>query len=376
MPHDKIKAATRQRMAETGEPYAAARRAVLAGHLASAGQAPAGQGPPREGGYALAMSGEIHHWLAELGRSDPPAALRVAGALVTLMEKGPGLSEPLVTSTAGNWPWALVQALDRSYQERLDRVAALRRGEADAATLIGDLRGQIAALQATQAGLEDQHRRALEAGRSPETAGPASHLAAVQQQLAAAEQMLARMIDARRQLHQATQRLQARADAQRTRKESLKASYTAASGSLRVHETLAALGLADDGTGQDHDGTGQAASTPQARLAGLIAQMERELGQHGSPGTLMDLHPGAPWRSDISILFAVEPPGTALLIAVLQGLDVVADQLPEALLASADRLRQVRAGQAPDAAAHSYPDTQSFLGDFHPGGPAADSSPP
>lgn len=32
MPHDKIKSAARARMAQTGEPYAAARRAVLGQH--------------------------------------------------------------------------------------------------------------------------------------------------------------------------------------------------------------------------------------------------------------------------------------------------------------------------------------------------------
>ena len=38
MSHDKIKAAARQRMAETGEPYSAARRAVLREHEAAGGQ--------------------------------------------------------------------------------------------------------------------------------------------------------------------------------------------------------------------------------------------------------------------------------------------------------------------------------------------------
>ena len=32
MPHDKVKAAARQRMAETGEPYAVARRKVVEEH--------------------------------------------------------------------------------------------------------------------------------------------------------------------------------------------------------------------------------------------------------------------------------------------------------------------------------------------------------
>ncbi len=80
----------------------------------------------------------------------------------------------------------------------------------------------------------------------------------------------------------------------------------------------------------------------------------------------MDLRPGAPWHGDIRILFAVEPPGAALLIAVLEGLEAVEDQYPEAVMASAALLRQVRAGQAPEAA-HAYDDLRSFLEEFYPG---------
>jgi hypothetical protein len=40
MSHDKISAAARKRMAQTGEPYAAARRAVLKEHQAAGGQIP------------------------------------------------------------------------------------------------------------------------------------------------------------------------------------------------------------------------------------------------------------------------------------------------------------------------------------------------
>ena len=90
MPHDKIKAAARRRIAETGEPYTAARRAAVSER----------QGP----GYALAMSGEIHDWLTELRASDPPTALRVMQALVTLMEKGASLGDPLVAAARDSWP--------------------------------------------------------------------------------------------------------------------------------------------------------------------------------------------------------------------------------------------------------------------------------
>jgi hypothetical protein len=150
MSHDKIRAAARKRMAETGEPYTAARSVVLSEH-----QGTGAGSPPRGAGYALRMSGEIHDWLTDLRGSDQSAALRVVRALVTLMSEGASLGDPLVVSTADSWPWALAEALDRSYQERLDRLTALRRGEADAATLVRDIQDQIADLEAALATLEN-----------------------------------------------------------------------------------------------------------------------------------------------------------------------------------------------------------------------------
>jgi Helix-turn-helix domain len=81
----------------------------------------------------------------------------------------------------------------------------------------------------------------------------------------------------------------------------------------------------------------------------------------------MELRPGAPGHSDIRILFAVEPPGTALLIAVLEGRDAVEKRRGEAVELSAEALRRVRAGQAPEAAAQAFDDVPSFLDEFFPG---------
>ena len=362
MPHDKISAAARKRMAETGEPYAAARRAVMTEHRAK------GQNPSSSTGYTLTMSAEIHGWLADLRGSDPQAAMRVAQALIMLMEKGASLADPLVASTADSWPAALIQALDRAYAERLERLTAMRGNQADAAILIKDIQDQVAALETAQAKLEDLHRRALDAGKPQEATDAADKLAALHQQIAQARRLLPGVIAASQRLSQATQRLQARAEAWRARKETLKASYTAASGSLRVGEAIAALNLAGDDGDPQHDESGEAISTAaDARLAELTTQIERELGQGAWPEGLMELRPGAPARSDTRILFAIEPPGTALLIAVLEGPEVVEDQFPEAVIASADMLRRVRAGQAPEAAAHAYADTRSWLHEFYPG---------
>jgi hypothetical protein len=358
MPHDKIRAAARKRMAQTGEPYTAARRAVVSEH-----QAAGADSPPLGAGYVLRMPGEIHDWLTGLRGSDQSAALRVVRTLATLMTEGASRGDPLVVSTADSWPWALGEALDRSYQQSLDRLTALHRGEADATTLVRDIQDQLAELEATQAKLEELHRQALDAGKPQQAAG---QLAAVQQHATEARRLLPRMTEARNRLREQTQQLQTRTDALRVRKETLKASYAAVRGALQARQAMAALDLADDDADRQPEDI-EAISAEEARLADITAQMERELGQEAWPEGLMELWPGAPWHEDIRILFAVEPPGTALLIAVLEGPEAVHDQYPEAVMASADMLRRVRAGQAPEAATHAYDDIRSFMEEFYPG---------
>jgi len=370
MPHDKIRAAARKRMAQTGEPYTAARRAVVSEHQ-GAGD------PPPGAGYALRMSDEIHDWLTDLRSTDQTAALRVAKALATLMREGASLGDPVVLSAADSWPWALTEALDRSYQQSLDQLTALRRGEADAATLVKDIQDQLADLEAAQATREELHRRALEAGRPQEAEHAAGQLDAVQQQAAEARRLLPRMIEAGNRLREQTLRLQARVEATRTRKEALKAGYAAALGNLKARKAMAALSMADDDGDRQSEVNAEAASAAEARLAEVTTQMEQELGQEPRPDGLMELWPGAPWHEDIRILFAVEPPAVALLIAVLEGPEAVMQQYPEAVMASADMLRRVRAAQAPEATAHAYDDPRSFLEEFYPGtayDPGVDSS--
>src|SRR6202011_5342708 len=84
------------------------------------------------------------------------------------------------------------------------------------------------------------------------------------------------------------------------------------------------------------------------------------------PG-LMELRPGAPGDSERRVLFAFQPPGTALLIAVLEGSDAVRGQHREAVLLSSEVLRRAQAGQAPEAAERAFDDTSAFLDEFFPG---------
>jgi hypothetical protein len=370
MSHDKTRAAARQRRTQTGEPYTAARRAAVSEHQAAGQDPPGSQGPPASTGYLLAVPGEIGDWLADLRTSDPSAAAQVGNALATLMEEGASLGEPMVASTADSWPWALLEALDQSYAERLERLTMLRRGEAEATDLIRDLLRLLAELGSTKAKLAGLRRKAATADRQPEAAQAAGQLAAAEQQEAQVRRLLTAMNETRERLGEQSRRLQARVEAFRVRKEVRKASYVAASGSLRVGEAMAAARLAGDAVGQPPADDAEAIGAARARLADLIAELEREVGQQAWPAGLMALRPGGSLDSGFCLLFAAEPGGTALLLAVLEGAEAVHERYPEALLAAADLLRQVRAGQAPDAAAYVYADSRSFLAEFYPRGGA------
>lgn len=313
------------------------------------------------------MSGEIRDWLADLRDSNPRAATRVTHTVAALMGEGASLGDPLVLSTAGAWPGALADALHRSYPEELERMTTVRQAVAAAATLVKDIQDRAAELGTAMPGLQDRHRQAVEVNRPHEAAQAASDLAAAQREAAELQRLLPAVTDARDRLAAISQRTQARVDALRTRKEVLKATYTAAQGTIRVHQAIAAAGPAgDDHAGQPQD-AGDAIIAAHAELADVTARMERELGTEGWPEGLTELRPGAPVHSDIRILFAIEPPATTVLIAVLDGPDVAEEQFPEALMASADMLRRMRAGQAPEAVIHGYDSPQAFLEEFAPG---------
>jgi phage shock protein A/DNA-binding XRE family transcriptional regulator len=307
-------------------------------------------------GYRLRMSGEIHDWLADLHDSDPAAAMLTGQALAALISEGASLGPPLVLPAAVTWPEDLAVALDVSYQDRLERLQLMRRRAAEAAWLVRDMKDQIDVLESAQARLDDRRRHALEAGREEEAAKAAGRLAAVQQEAAQARQLLPWITETETWLDMRLRRLQARIDAFRTKKELLKARYTAARAELQVNEEVA-----------DPDAAGpKATAEAAARLRDITAEIERELGRQPLLEGLLELRPGAP-DGEIRLIFAVEPPGTALLIAVLEGREAARDQYRDAVTLSADMLLEARAGQAPEASVHGYDDTPSFVEEFFPG---------
>jgi hypothetical protein len=282
-------------------------------------------------GYRLEMSEEIYDWLAVLRDSDPPAAVLAARALAALADGGDRLGPPLVTAVAAVRPRPdeLSAALDQHYQDQLESLTLMRRRVAQAATLRKDIERQLT---------------------EPEPQDPAGLQERFAEAMAAEERLIAE-----------SQREQSQLDAFRTRKEVLKATYTAAEAEHLIEQ---AQGVGDDAVLPD-DAAGAA-----ARLDEIIGQIEQELDLEAPAEGLMELRPGAPADDGIRILFAVEPPGTALLIAVLEGADAVQDHYREAVLLASEVLQEAQAGpldQAAEAAAHTFGDAQSFLEEFFPG---------
>ena len=279
-------------------------------------------------GYQLKMSAEIYDWLSELRDSDPPAAILAAKALTALADGGDRLGPPLVTAVAPRLsPDKLESTLDQHYQDQLESLSLMRRRVAQAATLRKDLERQLTELE------------------------PPSDPAGLQERFAAA-------MAAEERLTVESQREQMRVDAFRTKKEVLKAVYTAAEAE---HLIVQAQGVGDDAVLPD-DAAGAA-----ARLDEIIGQIEQELGPEAPAEDLMELRPGAPADSGIRILFAVEPPGTALLIAVLEGDDAVRDHYRDAVFLASEVLQEARAYRAREEAAHAFGDARSFLEEFFPG---------
>jgi len=290
-------------------------------------------------GYVLSMSGEIREWLASLNASDPHEAMVVGQALVALADAGPDLGPPIVV-TLDRKPHATepAEALDYSYQKRLERQQAIRWALADATDLGAQIRGQIAELEESQSMADAEELRRLLPG------------------LDRAEQRLTA----------ASQQMQADLDAFRVRKETMKAKHTAAVAEKTIAEYFAhaAARYGDEELARDTSTIAEAAE----RIKNVAAEIERELGRQASARGLLELRPGPPGApaEDISIIFAVEPPGTALLISVIESGPADRGQRDEAVALSAEVLRQVRAGQDPEAAAVTFTGAQSFLDEFFP----------
>lgn len=136
------------------------------------------------------------------------------------------------------------ETLDYSYSKQLEMLQRVRRGVVDVASSRKRLELQQQQLM-TQAGkCEEQARQALSLGREDLAREALTRRSAIQAQAMELDGQHGDLAAQEEKLTLAAQRLQAQVDAFRTRKETIKASYTAAEAQTRINEAV--TGLSDE----------------------------------------------------------------------------------------------------------------------------------
>jgi phage shock protein A len=133
------------------------------------------------------------------------------------------------------------ETLDYSYQRQLEMLTQVRRGVADVATSRKRVELQMNTLRQQQVKLEGQAKQALGSGREDLAREALGRKAAVQGQLDDLESQYHNLQADEEKLTMASQRLQAKVDAFRTQKETIKATYTAAEAQSRIGEAISGI---------------------------------------------------------------------------------------------------------------------------------------
>jgi phage shock protein A len=133
------------------------------------------------------------------------------------------------------------ETLDYSYQTQLELLQKVRRGVADVATSRKRVELQINQLQLSSDKLDRQARDALAVGREDLARDALTRKAGVQSQMSDLNTQYTALQGEEEKLTGASQRLQAKVDAFRTKKETIKATYTAAEAQTRINEAFTGI---------------------------------------------------------------------------------------------------------------------------------------
>jgi phage shock protein A len=164
------------------------------------------------------------------------------------------------------------ETLDYSYQKQLELLQKVRRGVADVATSRKRIELQLQQLQAQADKLEDQGRKALAVGREDLAREALTRRSGVQQQMQDLQTQYSTLQGEEEKLTLASQRLQAKVDAFRTRKETIKATYTAAEAQTRIGEAFSGISEEMSDVGLAMQRAEEKTQTLQAR-AGAIDEL-------------------------------------------------------------------------------------------------------
>lgn len=336
-------------------------------------------------GYQLRLHNEIRAWLTDLRDSEPELGRLVGEAVVALLDAGETLGPPLAVPLESGLPRPddPREVLDYSYQRQLEVLQKVRRGVADVATSRKRVELQVSQLEQTAAKLAGQRHDAPSSGNEELAQQARTREAGILEQLSGLRHQLAVLQGEEKRLTADSQRLQARVAAFRTRKETIKASYTADEASRAVRSALADIGEdASDLELPDEQAAEPVGLSSTPTAASEVLEAIPDLGRASQddsaladqdgvpvPPGMKELRPGAPDRMQVGLLFVVEPRDTAILVARVErgrSPDVYQEVMPVATARLAAAQSGPLATATSPAAFISY-NAESFLDEFFPG---------
>lgn len=213
------------------------------------------------------------------------------------------------------------ETLDYSYERQLDMLQQMRRAVTDVATSRKRIELQADQLQKTAAKLHDQAERAVQQNREDLAREALARRASLNTQLQDLKEQHDQLATQEQKLAAAARRLEAKIQAFRTRKETMKATYSAAQAETKVNEALGGISeemgdvgiamqraedkvaqlqarsaaldhLLESGALEDLSSTGDPIQAELDRTAGEayvdveLERMKRELGAGGAAGEL------------------------------------------------------------------------------------------
>ncbi|MGZ5339752.1 MAG: PspA/IM30 family protein [Thermoleophilaceae bacterium] len=134
------------------------------------------------------------------------------------------------------------ETLDYSYSRQIDLLAKVRRGVADVATSRKRVELQVNQLEQQATKLQGQAEKAISVGREDLAREALTRKSGLTQQITDLKTQHAQLQGEEEKLTLAQQRLQAKVEAFRTRKETIKATYTAAEAQTKINEAMSGIG--------------------------------------------------------------------------------------------------------------------------------------
>ncbi len=173
------------------------------------------------------------------------------------------------------------QTLDLSYEQQLENLTKVKRAVADVATARKRVEIQAEQLKAQGDKLAEQAKAALGQGNEPLAREALTRREAIAAQLKDLDTQHASIVEQEDKLTQTSQRLQSEVEAFRTRKETIKATYTAAEASAHISEAVSGISTSMSDAGAAMQRAQDKVAEMQARSGALDELL--------ASGTLTDL---------------------------------------------------------------------------------------